>query len=402
MTRGVFVLLSLAAAGCHQPAAARRLPPPVAPLGSPSAPGTSRESLERTIRQMSTRLEAQPRDPIAAVTLADALLRQSRVTGNAGLAMKAERAIRGVLAGDVDRYDARRMLAAVLLSQHRFREAIREAERCLQMRQDDAWPYGVIGDARMELGEYDGAFQAFDRMNAMRPDAASYARVSYARELRGDLKGALTLMTMALGATSPNDPESLAWHRAQVGALHLALGQTDAAAREYAHAEFLFPGHPFAIEGLARVEDARGRPAAALAIIDKAIQNAPAPALFAYSAELLRRLGRSDEARRRETLAEAGWRADAPDPAKLALLLASSGDEQKIREAVTIAKAAAAERDDIFTNDALAWACFKDGQIDAATATSARALRTGTADTGLRKRARAIAQSSASRTRASR
>ena len=45
--------------------------------------------------------------------------------------------------------------------------------------------YGVIGDAMIELGRYEGAFAAFDRMVELRPSSSAYARVSYARELLG-------------------------------------------------------------------------------------------------------------------------------------------------------------------------------------------------------------------------
>src|SRR5262249_33252398 len=103
-------------------------------------------------------------DANAAVARADALLRQTRVTGNAGLAVDAEKAIDAVLANDPSNYDARRMLATVYASQHRFRDAIAEATRCRDLRPYDAWNYGVLGDAHLELGDYDEAFAAFDRM----------------------------------------------------------------------------------------------------------------------------------------------------------------------------------------------------------------------------------------------
>ncbi len=45
------------------------------------------------------------------------------------------------------------------------------------------------GDALVELGRYDEAFAAFDRMVSLRPGLASYARVAYARELTGDRRG---------------------------------------------------------------------------------------------------------------------------------------------------------------------------------------------------------------------
>src|SRR5438067_1493770 len=90
------------------------------------AASTSRADLESTIARMQARLDRAPDDVVAAVAMADALLRQSRVTGNAGLAMRAEAALQRTLERKPADYDARRMLAAVYLSQHRFRDAIRE------------------------------------------------------------------------------------------------------------------------------------------------------------------------------------------------------------------------------------------------------------------------------------
>ena len=79
------------------------------------------------------------------------------------------------LDGDVANYDANRMLASVYLSQHRFRDAVAIAERSRTERPSDPINYGVIGDGHLELGEYDQAFAAFDRMMTLRPSAAAYA-----------------------------------------------------------------------------------------------------------------------------------------------------------------------------------------------------------------------------------
>ena len=199
-------------------------------------------------------------------------------------------------------------------------------------------------------------------------------------------------MTMAAEGTSPNDPESLAWHRVQLGALHLALGRVDDAAREYAHGDFVFPGHPLAVEGLARVDEARGRPDHAVARLEPLATAAPAPATLVYLAKLLRKIGRAADADRYSRLAEAAWRADAPEPARLAVFLADSGIPAKIEEAVRIAEAAAEERADIFTADALSWAYFRVGRLEDAAAASARATRTGSLDRTLREHAQAIAR----------
>jgi hypothetical protein len=147
-----------------------------------------------------------------------------------------------------------------------------------------------------------------------------------------------------------------------------------------------------AIEGLARVDDARGRPDAAIARLEPLISGTAMPATLAYAGVLLRKVGRDAEADRCDRLAEAAWRADVPEPAKLAVFLANSGVPERIDEAVRIAEAESAARDDIFTDDALAWAYFKAGQLDRAAAASARATRTGSRDKTIREHARAIEQ----------
>ena len=257
---------------------------------------------------MDSRLASQPDDAAAAVRLADALLRQARVFTHSLPALKAEQVLRRLLARDPAapyQYQARRLLATALASQHRFEEAITEAERCLQLRPDDAVLYGIIGDSRLELGDREAAFAAFDRMVALRPDAASYARVAYARELNGNRDGAVRLMTMALEATSPNDVEAMAWHRVQLGALYFGAGQIDQASREFDHAIHLFAGYPLAVEGQARVAHARGQNRAALALLDQLTTGTPTSSALSLSADVLRALGRNAEASKRDALAEA-------------------------------------------------------------------------------------------------
>ena len=288
---------------------------------------SSNETVQRNGRRASAR---RPTDAAAAIRLADALLRQARV-----LATRAWPSARNACCGRCsrrirDQYDARRMLTTVLLSQHRFRDAIREAERCLQMRRDAAWPYGVIGDARLELGEYDAAFAAFDRMTA----AAARRGQLRPRRLRSAnsraiCDGAIRLMTMALEATSPNDPEALAWHHAQLGGLHL---RKDASPTQPASSRTRSSSFPV-IRSPPRA--ARASPMRAATMPrrwrkrSRLIAQAPTPWILAFSADQLRALGRAAEADRHDAQAEAAWRTDAPDPARLALFLAQRGRQAR-------------------------------------------------------------------------
>jgi tetratricopeptide (TPR) repeat protein len=290
-----------------------------------AASTTSREGLAETITWASAELSQSPANSDAAVHLAGALLRQARVLNHAGLPLRAEAALDRVLEVNPLDYKARRMRATVYLAQHRFREALHEAQRCRVIRRDDSSIDGIIGDASLELGDYDTAFSAFDRMMAAKPDATAYARVSYARELQGDLAGAITLMTMAESATSAHDAEAQAWHAAQLGHLHFAGGDLASARREYLRADALFPGYPLTDSGLARIDLALAAPAAAVARLEKRLQLSPSAPDFVLAGDAYIQLGRKDDAERSYKLAEAMWTSDTPEPAALERFLATRG-----------------------------------------------------------------------------
>jgi tetratricopeptide (TPR) repeat protein len=358
-------------------------------FGAPGATPTSREGLAQRITEMEARLSARPDDLGAAVLLSDALMRQSRVTGRTGFTMRAEQVLKQALREDPGNYDVRRMQATLYLSQHRFAEALAIAERCRIERPDDPVTYGVLGDAHLELGEYDEAFEAFDRMMRLRPNAASYARASYARELQGDLAGALEAMRMAASASEGGDLEGVAWYHAHVGELLLHLNRTTDAMEEFSIASQAFPGHPFAVVGYAKAIESLGRVDEARALLEDLVQRTPTPDVYARLGDMAMKAGRSADATRSYALAEAMWRSDTPEPKNLARFLADRGE--RTAEAVAIAEDALRLRHDIFTQDALAWAYFKAGRIAEAKQTIVLAQRTGSKDPDILRHARIIA-----------
>jgi hypothetical protein len=65
--------------------------------------------------------------------------------------------------------------------------------------------------------------------------------------------------------------------------------------------------------------------------------------------------------------------------------------DRDLDEAVRLARADAALRDDVYTDDALAWALYKRGDLADAKRAAARALRLGTEDVAFHRHAEAIA-----------
>jgi tetratricopeptide (TPR) repeat protein len=377
----------------------RQTATPIGPaVGMPGAPPTTASGLQERIDDMERRLRERPGDVSAAVLLADALLREARSTTDGRPANRASEVLKAVLTEDPTQYDALRMLGAIDLSQHRFRDALNVANRAHDLRPTDAWNYGVMGDALIELGEYEKAYEAFDTMMNLRPSSAAYARVSYARELRGDLQGALQAMDLAEKSTPPQDPESQAWYATHIGELYLKLGRLEEANRAYRQAIFVFANYPLAVIGQGKVKVARGDRDGALALYLDQVKRTPTLDLASRIGDLYAEAGKANESEHYYQLAEdlAGPPV-AQTEANLALFLANHN--RKLPEAVKIAEAVAATRQDIFTEDALAWAYFKIGRIDEAKTASARALRTGTRDEQLLSRGAQIRAASPSHAR---
>jgi tetratricopeptide (TPR) repeat protein len=358
----------------------------VAPALPASMPGTSRAELTSTVSNMTERLGAEPGNAAAVVSLANALIRLQRVNNDGRAVIVAEEHLRAFLSHQPADYEARRMLAAVLLSQHRFGDAIAEANKVMAIDPRDAWNYGAAGDGYMELGDYAHAFAAFDRMGQLQPGPAAYARTAYALEIKGDLDGALEYMRRAADGTSPNDAESQAWHYAQVGELLMQLGRAAEARREFEHADATFPGHPLAITGLARVKMIDGDLTAARLMLQTQLAKTPTPDLAIAVGELSEAIGEQSRADQYYQMAEqierGAWGNGLKQPQVLAKLLAERPG--RASEAVSLAEEAARGRVDIATMDTLAWAYFKNGRLPEAQRASTQALRTGTRNARIR------------------
>ena len=331
---------------------------------------------------MTARLAAHPNDSAAVVKLADTLIRLQRVNNDGRAVIAAEEHLRTFLAKNGSNYDVERTLAAVLLSQHRFADAIKQAQSLQARDPRDAWNYGAMGDGYLELGDYDRAFEAFDRMGQLQPGPSVYARVAYALELKGDLDGAFASMKQAADGTTPNDAESQAWHFSQLGMLLLQQGRAGEARLQFERAAATFPNHPLAMTGLARVKIVEKDFSGARLLCQQLLAQAPTPDLAALVGDLSRELGDRDGAEQyykmSEQIERAAWGNGLRQPQMLARFFAEH--DRNIPEAVSLAEEALRSRNDIFTLDTAAWAYFKAGRIADARKASQGALRTGTRD----------------------
>jgi tetratricopeptide (TPR) repeat protein len=343
--------------------------------------GFSFADTESLVVQLQQELEERPGDAETLGLLGLAYQQRARETGDPSYYTKAEGVLREALAAAPDDLLAVSGLGTLALARHDFRGALDLGERALALSTSSARPYGIMGDALIELGRYEEAFDAFDRMAELKPNVASYARVSYARELLGDVDGAIYSMELAVDAAR-GTREPSAWTLVQLGKLYFSSGRFDEARGWYDRALQIFPGYVYGLEALAHVEAASGDLPAAIAHAKRAVDSNPLPQFVILLGDLYTAIGEDALAQEQyelvdaihQLLAESGVRTDL----EIALYRADRALEPE--ETVALARAAHADRPSIEGGDTLSWALARAGQCTEARAYSQQALRLGTRD----------------------
>jgi tetratricopeptide (TPR) repeat protein len=334
-----------------------------------------------TVARLEAQVRLEPRDASTLTQLGFAYQLRWRETADASYLPRSELALRRAIRFGTEDADAVLGLGSLALIRHEFRQALAYGERARRLLPGSARPYGVIGDALVELGRYHAAFAAFDRMVSIRPSLASYARVAYARELTGDLAGAASAMRLALDA-SGGEPEPMAWALVELSKLQLSLGRVGLAEREARSALKAFPGYPNARIQLAHVDAVRGRFGAAVGDARRAADAVPTAQAVSLLADLLERTGRKAEARRQRATVGVVEQLLRASGVRVDLESAVYRADNRIgpAETVELAQKARAARPSIYGDDALAWALARAGRCDEALPLAARALRLGTHD----------------------
>jgi tetratricopeptide (TPR) repeat protein len=261
---------------------------------------------------------------------------------------------------------------------HRFKEGEAVARRLVAMR-GDPFDWGLLGDVLMEQGKLDEAVPAYQTMVDAKPGLQAYSRAAHVRWLKGDLAGATQIMRMAAEAGSPRNRESVAWAYSRLAMYELQGG--DAAAADSAVDQALFFADGYAPALLARgyLLLSAGKAADAVGPLDRAARENPLPEYQWALAEALRAAGLDARAAQVEA---AMMRAGAEeDPRTFSLFLATRGEQ--VDTALRLARRELDRREDVFTQDALAWALAAAGRPEEARQRMQLALAQGTRDARL-------------------
>jgi pentatricopeptide repeat protein len=341
---------------------------PDAPASLAARPIIPSASLSSLIEQLQQRLEAAPEDWRSFASLGLAYVQQARVTADPSYYPKAEGALQQSLAlQPEDNFEALLGMGALELARHDFTEALEHGEEALALNPHNGNVYGVIGDALVELGRYDEAFDTFQEMVDLRPDLASYARASYGLELQGRVGAARRAMELALSA-SLGSPDDAAWVQFHLGELAFGSGDLDDALMAYQQGKALAPDFLPNLAGVAKVAAARGDLDRAIRLYEQVVRRYPSIENVVALGDLYEMVGRDADAERQwqlvalqEDIASAnGVNTDL----EFALFHADHGLD--VEAALDRARDEYARRRSVHVADALAWTLYANGRYQEA------------------------------------
>lgn len=357
---GSYLLSPLGRPQASAPAASVQIAPPA---DAPSDADQPLSEIDADIAVWTGNLTRDRADFIAASNLAGLYLARLRITADqadAGRAMQAAQAALAAYPG---------LPAAILLrgqaqfANHEFSAAAADAQLVLDRQPDALQALTALGDARLELGDYDTATALFARVASAASGAAVLARQARLESLTGSLDHARALASMAAttAAADPDArPEIVSWYRTFIGTVAFQAGDLPASEAAYRSALDAWPGSAPAMAGLARALAAQGNMDAAIPLYQQSVAIQPRPEVLAALGDLYAMTGRADVAQ--ATYAKVRAVASLGPTDRQMSLFETNHDGDPAR-AVALARADLTKRHDVYAHDTLAWALLAAGQV---------------------------------------
>ena len=247
------------------------------------------KNTRRAIETLRYKILKNPEDYTSKLMLAYAFMQEARVTGEHPYYYPAALEMIDDVLGHSKKDEAiyaKALVAkaSVELSLHHFAEALETGKEAVMLDPANKDLYGVLCDANVELGNYTEAVKMADKMVSIRPELQSYSRVSYLREIHGDVPGAINAMKMAVECGYPGF-EQTSWTRYNLAKLYERSGDTMLARINFEQVLQEDPNYAFAMGGLAGLKADAGDYKSAEALYLKALDIIPE---FSFQEELAR------------------------------------------------------------------------------------------------------------------
>lgn len=335
------------------------------------------KTTDERIAYYSKTVSERPEDTHTRVLLALEYLQKMRETGEGKYLKLASKSVDPPV--EQNNPEVMRVQNEIDLQLHQFRRVAERSRSLLAINPSDTGSLGNLGDALMELGEYEQAGEAYKKMFGLRPNLASYNRAAYFHFVTGNAPTAIALMRNAIEAGS-KIPEQVAWCWSELGDMQWKTGDIRQARESYLTALKLYDPLHRAHAGLGRLLSVEGKLDEAAEQYKRAQSILPLPEYSAALETIYSLQGRKREAKNERELQDATATIASAngEKANRVLALIYVDQDRKLEEAERLVQAEFANRGDVYTYDALGWVLQKLNRLTEAEEAATKALKLGT------------------------
>ncbi len=296
--------------------------------------------------------------------LGDAFMQKGRETADVSYYGRAEGAYRKALAANPKSVEALVGMAWVDGGRHEFERSIEFANKALALDPGRTDAYGLLGDAAVEMGDYDKAFEQYQKMLDLHPDVSSYSRGAHLLFLTGDLRKATLLMSKAIGSGAPY-AENTAWCRAQWALMQFSVGSYLSASQMLTEGLKAAPNNYHLLAAMGKVKAAMKDYDAAIDFYKRAEAIVPQHEVVVALGDLYTLQGKTNEAAAQYALVDVIHKLNRANGVIGDMQMAQffADHDRNLDEAVRMAEAEYAVRPNVYVADTLAWCYYKTGRI---------------------------------------
>ncbi len=352
---------------------------------------------DKALAKVLAKVRKTPQDAVAWVNLGDTLAQAQRDTASEKMYSYAEEIYQHALGMNPKSVGAMTGMAWVTGGRHLFDQSIAWAERALAVDAGNATALGILGDASVELGDYDKAFEQYQQMMDLRPDFSSWSRGAHLLWLTGEKVKAMFLMGRAIQAGAPF-AENTAWCRAKMAMMQWNEGAYAAAANGLEPALATASRNIHVLLAAGRIAATEQDSSAARKFYTTILEAGPNHEALAALGDLAARDGDAEGAEKYYAQVEALHLANVGsavhDHVQMAKFYADH--DRHLVDALRLTEQHKLTRN-VVEADVLSWVYFKNGDYARAVEASQRALSRNTPDAEMHYHAGMVADAAGDR-----
>ena len=340
---------------------------------------------DKIIDFYKAQIKRSPDDYFNYNRVGELYIRKARETGDLSYYDKAEEFLNYALELNSHNYPSYIYLGQVSSSRHDFAQTLRHAQKAIEINDIEASAYGIMGDAYIELGKYEKAKKAYEKMAKLEPGLYSLSRLSHIKDITGDTEGSINDIkkSISYGIRHRLPKENIAWAEVILGSIYFNKGDLENAEIHYKKSLSFLKNYYLALEHIAELNAVKGNYKKAIKMYNRVLEINPNPDFYIALADVFAKQGNQDKANelyeiakgKYETYLNNGFNGYLGHHARF-----YADSEIDLQKALQLAKRDLEIKKDVHAYDTLAWVYYKLGDYKRALSYCRESLKQGTKD----------------------